>query len=229
MFNKMLARFGVGSAVVDTQLEKSSFFQGEKITGNVLVKGGKAEQQIDQIYLYLVIQPMLEGQPGEIILDEFLMSDTFAIGAKERKLIPFEIDLPNDTPVSTGGAAIYLKTGLDVKMAVDPDDLDAIEVQPHPTIRKIIKAFEQLDYRMTEVFFDDTEYQDELPFLQKYRFMYRSNGSLAVVFTNKGSEIIVGIQNQQGRSLRFSLFEQEYENNELLTERIQAELHKGLR
>ena len=50
-FNKMLASVGIGSAKVDTKLEKSSYEAGEQIKGEVEIYGGNVEQQVNAIYL----------------------------------------------------------------------------------------------------------------------------------------------------------------------------------
>ncbi len=53
IFNKMLASVGIGSATVDTKLEKSRYTAGEIIRGNVEVTGGNTAQDVDCIYLTL--------------------------------------------------------------------------------------------------------------------------------------------------------------------------------
>jgi sporulation-control protein len=51
LFNKVFASIGIGSATVDTKLEKDVFVPGEEIRGIVQIKGGRLEQLIDDIYL----------------------------------------------------------------------------------------------------------------------------------------------------------------------------------
>ena len=61
-FNKMLASIGIGSATVDTKLEKSRYTAGEIIRGNVEVTGGNTDQDVDRIYLTLyttLVKPLI--------------------------------------------------------------------------------------------------------------------------------------------------------------------------
>lgn len=175
MFDKMLASLGIGSAKVDTRLAKSTYRQGEIIKGDIFVQGGKSEQKIDSIYMYLILQNYLDEQSDEYVLDEFLLTDTFHIQAHESKVIPFEFQLPYDTPVTTGGSPIYLKTGLDVKMAVDPDDLDGFEVLPHPLVDQILQSVELIGFQLSRIEFDHETFHEKHPFVQKYKFLPQWN------------------------------------------------------
>lgn len=53
LFNKALARIGIGAARVDAKLVNDEFRAGETIEGIVEVYGGNVEQKIDSIYLRL--------------------------------------------------------------------------------------------------------------------------------------------------------------------------------
>lgn len=53
VFNKALASIGIGSAKVDTKLEKSQYMLGETVTGIIEIQGGAVQQQIAEIYLTL--------------------------------------------------------------------------------------------------------------------------------------------------------------------------------
>lgn len=167
---KGLASFGIGAAKVDTRLEKATYRQGETIRGEVYIQGGQAEQEIDDIYLYLVIQYEHEGTQAEYVIDEIHISEPFTIESRETKIIPFEFELPCDTPVSTSGSPIYIKTGLDIKMALDPKDEDGIEVLPHPFVEQIVKATENLGYNLEKVEMDFEHFYSRHPFVQIYNF-----------------------------------------------------------
>lgn len=179
MIGKVLASLGIGSATVDTRLEKSSYRQGDKVQGDVFVKGGKSDQKIDSIYMYLLLHTHFEGKQEEYVLDEILLTDSFTIAAKESRIIPFQFQLPFDTPVTTGDSPIYLKTGLDVKMAVDPDDQDGFEVLPYQLVDQILHAVETIGFRLVDIPFDFDSFHEKHPFVQK--FQMEPNGRFAAV------------------------------------------------
>lgn len=195
-FGKTLASMGLGSTKVDTRLEKSSYRQGELIRGEIYVQGGQAEQKIDDIYLFLVVQYHHEGSQDEFVLSEFRITDPFVIGPSESKEIPFEFHLPFDTPVTTSGCPVYLKTGLDIKMAIDPSDLDGIEINPHPLVDEILKVTETVGFELHGVVADFEHYYTQQPFVQEYHLkpllrFGEAVDKLSMVFTPHDNEVDV--------------------------------------
>ncbi|SFI57796.1 sporulation protein [Thermoflavimicrobium dichotomicum] len=199
MFEKALASLGIGAAKVDTRLEKSTYRQGEQVLGEIHIQGGNTDQEIDEIYLYLVVQYHHEGTQAEYVIDEFRLSDRFVIGAHETQIIPFQFQLPYDTPVSTGGSPIYLKTGLDIKKAIDPTDLDGVEILPHPLIDQILLATEAIGFRLYQVDFDFEQFHSRNPFVQVFKLKplgqyERLMDQLAFVFQPHEKEVSVLMQ-----------------------------------
>lgn len=152
--HRMLASVGIGAAQVDTVLEKATFEPGEQLRGVVRVKGGQVEQQIDTIYISLMTQYVREVDDKKVFenaeLGKYRVSEPFRIGAGEQRELPFSFPIPLHTPLSVGRTPIWLKTGLDIKSAVDPTDADRIEVTPNKEIRTILDAVAQLGFRLRE-------------------------------------------------------------------------------
>jgi sporulation-control protein len=171
LFNKALARLGVGNAKVDTRLKQTRYRQGSLIEGEVHIQGGQVEQAVDEIYLYLVVIYHHNDTQHEYVMEEFRLSEVFTIGPLESKVIPFEIHLPEDTPVTTGGCPVYLKTGLDIKMAIDPDDKDGIEVLPHPMVEQVLKVVERIGFQLVSIDFEFEKYFSRHPFIQVFNFL----------------------------------------------------------
>jgi sporulation-control protein len=168
VFGKALASLGVGAAKVDTRLEKAQYRQGDTIRGEVFVQGGQTAQSIDEIYLYLIVQYHHEGTQHDYVVSEFRLTDAFEIAPLETKVIPFQFELPLDTPVTTGGSFVYLKTGLDIKMAKDPTDTDGIEVLPHPLVDAVLTVVERAGFRLSGVDFAFDKFYSRHPFVQEY-------------------------------------------------------------
>ncbi|SMO75731.1 sporulation protein [Melghirimyces algeriensis] len=169
-FNKALASLGIGNAKVDTRLKQIQYRQGDLIEGEVFVQGGQVEQTVDEIYLYLVILYHQDNSQQEYVMEEYRLSEVFTIGPRETKVIPFEFSLPYDTPVTTGGCPVFLKTGLDISMAVDPDDTDGIEVLPHPLLETVLQVVERIGFQLTEIDFEFENFYSRHPFIQVFNF-----------------------------------------------------------
>lgn len=169
-FNKALASIGIGNAKVDTRLEQSRYRQGDLVKGEIFIQGGQVEQEIDEIYLYLVVLYFQEGSQKEYVMEEHRLTEVFKIAPRETKVIPFEFMLPYDTPVTTGGCPVYLKTGLDIAMAVDPDDTDGIEVLPHPLVEKVLQLVERVGFQLVHIDFEFDHFFSRHPFIQRFQF-----------------------------------------------------------
>jgi len=217
VFYKSLASFGIGSATVDTKLEKKQFFPGDMVKGEVVIRGGHVEQQIEDIYLYLVVDIDKNSKKTAHVLKKYPLSQAFFIQPGEERKIPFQVKLPMETPMSTGNYPIYFKTGLDIKMAIDPTDVDKIEVFPTPQVQKLLKQIEDADFILYKIF---NQYDPELkphPFFQMFQFrpMGRYHGvvdELNVIFFVTEIDIEMDIEIIRRDIVLNSSFRQEFNN-----------------
>ncbi|SMO75736.1 sporulation protein [Melghirimyces algeriensis] len=170
MFTKALASLGVGSAKVDTRLEKKQYQPGDVVRGEVMVRGGGASQVVDDIYMYLMIHYLKNDKKVSYVMEKFHLSESFEIEEGAYQIIPFQFSLPYQTPMSCGRFPIYLKTGLDIKLAKDPTDLDRIEIFPHATVEKVLGEIEQSGFLMYRVFNEYVPSSKSLPFIQVFQF-----------------------------------------------------------
>lgn len=64
-----------------------------------------------------------------------------------------------------------MRTGLDIKTAINPKDRDALEVRPHPLVHRVLEAVEKLGFHLHKV---ECEYADRFggayPFVQEFEF-----------------------------------------------------------
>ncbi len=177
LFNKVLAQIGVGAATVDTKLVKAQLTAGEKIEGTIEVYGGNTDQNIDCIYLRLYTTYVREVDDKKIkenvVLNSFKINDLFTIQPGETKAIPFSFDLPIDTPVTMGNTRVWVTTGLDIKNAIDPRDIDYVEVLPNPIIHASINAMSEIGFRLRQVECEEAPHRlrRRLPFMQEFEFV----------------------------------------------------------
>jgi sporulation-control protein len=198
-FNKVFASVGIGSAAVDTKLEKDTYMPGETVKGVVEIKGGKVEQQVDEIYLTLNTTYLRESDDKKYTvtaeIERFRLTTPFVIGAIEKKDIPFTFQLPFDTPLSIGRSKIWVTTGLDIKGAVDPSDKDYLKVVPNPLMSAVFNAVDNLGFRIREADCEEAprRLRGRLPFVQEFEFVPTSGlfrgklDELEVVFFPSGN------------------------------------------
>jgi sporulation-control protein len=201
-FDKVFASVGIGSAAVDTKLEKDTYIPGELVKGVVEIRGGKVEQQIDDIYLSLNTTYLKESDDKKYnvtaTIERFRITSPFKIGKNERKEIPFSFQLPNDTPLSIGKSKIWVTTGLDIKNAVDPGDKDYLKVVPDPLMNAVFNAIENLGFRLREADCEEAprRLRGRLPFVQEFEYIAASGpfrgklDELELVFRPAGNGVI---------------------------------------
>lgn len=176
-FNKIFASIGIGSAIVNTKLERDQAVPGEEVKGIVEIRGGNVEQNIDIIYLSIYTTYIKETDDNKYtktgLIDQIRLNEPFTIKSKEIKEIPFSFKLPIDTPITIGKTKVWVATGLDIKNAVDPTDKDYIKVIPSPLTNAVLTVMEDLGFRLREAECEEAPYRlrRRLPFVQEFEFV----------------------------------------------------------
>ncbi|MFB9431294.1 sporulation protein [Streptoalloteichus tenebrarius] len=183
MFKRMLRAFGVGGPTVDTVLPNPNVRPGETLVGEVRVQGGDHEVDIEHIALALVTRVEREHgdseREGAVEFHRAVVSGPLRLGAREPRVIPFQIPLPWETPLTTVsgqplyGMALGLRTEVAVAKAVDKGDMDPVFVHPLPSQDRVLDAFGQLGFQFRRA---DLELghihgvAQQLPFYQEIEF-----------------------------------------------------------
>ncbi|WP_407330624.1 sporulation protein [Enterovibrio sp. 27052020O] len=159
MFKKLKASLGIGATTVDTLLHHESVYQGETLRGVVRIKGGDIEQQIDAISLKLCTEVKVESDSGvsyqTFVLGSLQASDPFVIQPNEEKVVPFELNLHQETPITAVNARsnkchVWVETTLDIDFAIDPNDRDYLEVRPLPAVQRALNVLEREGFTMVK-------------------------------------------------------------------------------
>lgn len=176
MFKSLLKKIGFGNATVDARLRGGAVAQGGTLEGDVYIKGADDATPIDELYLRVVTEYTRESGDNTIrencTLAEQKVFDRITIQAGEEKNVPFAIQLPFETPVTTiGSHKVYLQTKLETSAIFDPNDTDQIEVAPHPHTEHVLAAIQNLGFQLFKV---DCEYTPRFggrfPFVQEFEF-----------------------------------------------------------
>jgi len=184
-FKKTLASFGIGSAKVDSVLEQEVLIPGQTINIKIHVYGGATEQAIDNIDLKLCCQYVEEvkentgsndgnarvrRQKQTYALASWTLPYAFTIEPGQEREFDVTFDVPWNTPVTIGDAKVWLETGLDISLALDPSDKDILTVRPEPMLDGVFTALEDLGLRIRQVECEAAQ-GFELPFVQEFEFV----------------------------------------------------------
>ncbi|MFC7982988.1 sporulation protein [Streptomyces sp. NPDC057336] len=179
VFKRLLGSLGVGAPTVDTVLDPAPVRPGGALGGQVHLKGGQADFDIEHITLDLVARVEAEHEEGEsegvVVFDRFTVGGGFRLAAEEARSVPFTVALPWETPVTELygqplGIVLGVRTELAVADAKDRGDLDQLTVTPLPVQEAILEALGQLGFGFKSA---DLEYGhiggtgQQLPFYQE--------------------------------------------------------------
>ncbi|MFJ2555703.1 MULTISPECIES: sporulation protein [unclassified Streptomyces] len=155
VFKKLLGAVGVGGPSVDTVLDSTTAVPGGPLTGRVLLRGGKADVEIEQITLDLVARVEAEGEEGEsegtVVFDRTVVGGGFRLAEETEHAVPFSLALPWETPLTELhgqplGVVLGVRTELAVAGARDKGDLDQLGVAPLPVQEAVLEALGQLGW-----------------------------------------------------------------------------------
>ncbi|WKA53085.1 sporulation protein [Planococcus shixiaomingii] len=151
-FDKVKAGVGIGNAKVDTQVKEVNVRQGGLVTGDVVIKGGAVEQQINAITLSVETSVVVEQDDRkyqqDLQIQRVKVSDALTIGPKEEKIVPFSFALSYEAPITVSKSKVWIDTVLDVPFAIDPKDKDYLEVAGIQAAETILAAIEQLGFTL---------------------------------------------------------------------------------
>ncbi|WP_245966546.1 sporulation protein [Sphaerisporangium album] len=184
VFKRILGAFGVGAPSVDTVLSGPRVEPGGVLAGDVRLKGGDFDAHIEHITLGLVAhaQVVPEDDVPRPDDDEFLrvqVSGPFTLRAGEELAVPFEIEMPWESPISEvrGGRlaemALGVRTELAIAKAVDKGDLDPLAVEPLPSQMRVLEALLSLGFQVQAAELElgyNFGVSQELPFYQVIAF-----------------------------------------------------------
>jgi sporulation-control protein len=175
MFKSLFKKLGFGNISVDARL-RGAVQQGGVLQGDVVIKGADEATTIDELYLRVVCEYTRESDDynstEKSILVEHKLFDRLTIQAKEDKSVPFSIQNPFETPVTTMGFnRVYLQTAAETSAIFDPGDSDQVEVLPHPHTQQVLNAVQAIGFSLFKVDCEHApHFGGRFPFVQEFEF-----------------------------------------------------------
>jgi sporulation-control protein len=186
MFQKVLASFGSGGAKVDARLLDRSVRPGGTLRGEVLLAGGQVDQEVESLAVTLLARVESDGPAGRPAEVTDLPFQTIQLAGREliragaQVTVPFEIQMPWETPITTvlgkylTGMAVGLQTNLNLaSTVVDPQDVDAVSIEPVPAEHRILDALSRLGFQFTSASLEKNRLDgvdQQLAFFQEIHF-----------------------------------------------------------
>jgi sporulation-control protein len=167
----VLSSIGIGSATVDTVLDSETLHPGENVDLHVEIEGGSTSQEIERIYFLLETRYLSdEGGYETTTIERAVASQSFTIEPEEYREFPASLTLPRVTPLTWGNVSVWLKTGLDIDWARDPQDRDTLEVVPTEKMGAVLDAVERIGFSFSESDCKQASVYSPAPFVQEFEF-----------------------------------------------------------
>jgi sporulation-control protein len=179
MFQKVLASFGQGGAKVDARLLDHSVRPGATLRGEIMLTGGQVDQEITELGVTLLarIDPANGAEVTDLPFHKVHIAGNAVVRAGAQLNVPFEVQLPWETPITSvlGKHLIGLQTNLDLSgSVVDPQDIDAVIIEPLPAQHRILDALSHLGFQFRNAGLEKDRItgtvEQQLPFYQEIRF-----------------------------------------------------------
>ncbi|MEW6573057.1 MAG: sporulation protein, partial [Bacillota bacterium] len=116
-------------------LPQDTYRAGDKITGTVRIESGKVDQEVNKVYLQLLVHAHYGGREErkevkQILHSSEILQPLVVKAGETAREFPVEFQIPLTVPISTPSTRFFVLTGLDVSKAVDPGDSDPIIILP---------------------------------------------------------------------------------------------------
>ncbi|MDL2342767.1 sporulation protein [Deinococcus sp. MIMF12] len=209
---RMMAAVGVGGARVDAQVQTPAVRVGESVTGVVVVEGGSIEQKIERLNLGLATRYKRDDSYVTHTLFTQPVVPGFTLQPGERREFPFGLPIPQGTPLTLRGTAVWLVTDADIAGAADPGDTDQLQILPSREMEAVIGAAERLGFSLagSEVEYHHGRIVQELSFRPPYG-QYRINELEMMMLAAAGGGLDVVLEVDRRASGLASLFTSEFE------------------
>lgn len=114
LFEKWLARFGMGVAKAEIVIAQHEIEPGSTLKGDIVIDGGEIAQTIEKLsvgleFTYYDDSPYTEFHNVEKILGEKVIVEGLVIEKRKTSSIPFELDIPDNTPFTNENKKTHLK------------------------------------------------------------------------------------------------------------------------
>ncbi|CRK55818.1 Sporulation control protein Spo0M [Alloactinosynnema sp. L-07] len=181
MFQKVLASLGSGGAKVDARIIDRAVRPGGTLRGEVLLTGGQVDQEVDSLGVSVLARVQTDGDKvADLPIQTVNLAGRELIRAGAQVTVPFEVQLPWETPITSvfgkylTGMAVGLQTNLDLAgSVVDPQDVDAIAIEPLPVQHRILDAMSRIGFQFRAANLEKNRLDgvdQQLPFFQEITF-----------------------------------------------------------
>ncbi|MEO3869989.1 sporulation protein [Nonomuraea sp. B12E4] len=246
VFIRMCSAFGAGAPSVATLLARTWTQPGGTLSGEVRLRGGDFDTEIERVGLRLAVRLRPPREAGDRAgIEEFSQAQIAGPAVLRQgadRAIEFRVEVPWETPLSEiggrhlTGLALVVQAQVTIDTTVGRGDLAMVAVRPVPSQLRVLQAFAQLGFPFKSAGLRAGplgRVQQELPFHQQIEFYPPSHHAgvvhaieLAFVPSASGLDLLLGAGVTAGRRSGGERFRMSHE--EALRTDWQSEIDRWL-
>ncbi|MEV2275385.1 sporulation protein [Nocardiopsis sp. NPDC049922] len=217
VFKRILAGIGVGGASVETTLHTPTVQPGGVVRGTVHIQAGDVEQRIDELTVGL--ESRVEAESGDheysrnVEFQRVRVGGQAVIAPGQNFQVPFELHVPFEAPLTSvrGRRLFPMKVGVNTRLslagAVDPGDLDPVEIEPLPSQLAFLDALDRLGFHFKHADLEQGRVlrtRQTLPFYQEIEYysprQYQGLNELelTLVADHQGMDVVLELDRKGG-------------------------------
>lgn len=204
MFKKILARFGIGSARIETVLSEREVERGKEIKGEIHIFGGELKQKISKINIYIDsnfhkdddISTQFRDITASVV--DFTLTDIGTVQPNEVKKVPFSFFLPYYMPITFRDQKVKIRTKMSHRATVNaPVDIQEFVVTD-PWLDEILNNLTSLGYTHTHKSGEcrHRKRADENPTLFLQTFILENEDGVEIRFVGNEKDIHMYINDE---------------------------------
>lgn len=158
VFTPVLSPLGEGGPRLETVLAPGAALPGGRLAGQVRLRGGDADCDIDRITVEVVARLGTAAEARrlerEVVCARFTLPGSFRLGRGEERSLLFDVRLPWETPVTEWagqslGVVLGARTEIAVAAAKGRGGLVPLAVAPLPVHEALLAALDRLGFGCT--------------------------------------------------------------------------------
>ncbi|MCW3053998.1 MAG: sporulation protein [Chthonomonadales bacterium] len=145
----LMARIGVGTAILKLKLQQTHFFHGDSIAGTLVLEGGSVEQHIERMFVMLLeYQPAGKNSYWKTV-NSVEVTAALQVAPHQMQEFPFQLPVPEMAHITTSdftANSTRIVAEADILGAVNPSGGIDVQITPDPEILVLDAAMSALGF-----------------------------------------------------------------------------------
>jgi sporulation-control protein spo0M len=155
---ELMARIGVGTAVLTLKIQQTRFSHGDSIEGTLVLEGGAVEQHIERLFVkFLEYQQAGKNSYWETV-EKITVAEAILVAPHQVQEYAFRLPVPDTAHITTSdytSNSTMIAAEADILWAINSSANVDVQITPDPEILVLDAAMGALGFTSTHKFFSE--------------------------------------------------------------------------